>query len=77
MEAADDRRGLLLPGPEGPGFYFFLGVKNPAQTTAAPLHNPNFNPDERAIPLGMRILSHLLLDALNTQSALAAGTPGF
>jgi len=60
-----------------PGFYFFLGVKNPAQTTAAPLHNPNFNPDERAIPLGMRILSHLLLDALNTQSALAAGTPGF
>jgi amidohydrolase len=60
-----------------PGFYFFLGVKNPAQATAAPLHNPNFNPDERAIPLGMRILSHLLLDALNTQSALAAGTPGF
>ena len=54
-----------------------MGVAGPAQATAAPLHSPNFNPDERAIPLGMRILSHLLLDALNTQSALAAGTPGF
>ncbi|MCX6568510.1 MAG: M20 family metallopeptidase [Candidatus Aminicenantes bacterium] len=58
-----------------PGFYFFLGVKNPAQATAAPLHSPNFNPDERSIPLGIRILSHLLLDALDGQSALASGGP--
>ena len=60
-----------------PGFYFFLGVKNPALASTAPLHSPNFNPDERAIPLGMKILSHLLLDALNRQSSLASGTPGF
>jgi amidohydrolase len=59
-----------------PGFYFFLGVKNPAQATAAPLHSPNFNPDERSIPLGIRILSHLLLDALDGQSALASGGLG-
>ena len=59
-----------------PGFYFFLGVKSPAQTTAAPLHSPNFSPDERSIPLGIRILSHLLLDALDGQSALASGGPG-
>jgi len=62
---------------KAPGLYFFLGVKNPAQPTMAPLHSPGFSPDERAIPLGIRILSHLLLDALETQSALAAGTPGF
>jgi amidohydrolase len=61
---------------KAPGFYFFLGVKNPAQATAAPLHSPNFNPDERSIPLGIRILSHLLLDALDGQSALASGGPG-
>ncbi|MCX6571613.1 MAG: M20 family metallopeptidase [Candidatus Aminicenantes bacterium] len=61
---------------KAPGFYFFLGVKSPAQTTAAPLHSPNFNPDERSIPLGIRILSHLLLDALDGQSALASGGPG-
>jgi amidohydrolase len=60
-----------------PGLYFFLGVKNPAQATMAPLHSPNFSPDERAIPLGVRILSHLLLDALESQSALASGNPGF
>lgn len=58
---------------KAPGFYFFLGVKSPAQATAAPLHSPNFNPDERSIPLGIRILSHLLLDALDGQSALASG----
>jgi amidohydrolase len=62
---------------KAPGLYFFLGVKSPAQPTMAPLHSPAFSPDERAIPLGIRILSHLLLDALETQSALAAGTPGF
>lgn len=60
---------------KAPGFYFFLGVKSPAQAMAAPLHSPNFNPDERSIPLGIRILSHLLLDALDGQSALASGGP--
>jgi amidohydrolase len=60
-----------------PGLYFFLGVKDPAQRTMAPLHSPSFSPDERAIPLGVRILCHLVLDALDTQSALASGKPGF
>ncbi len=57
-----------------PGFYFFLGVKNPAQAVAAPLHSPGFNPDERSIPLGIKVLCHLVLDALDAQSVLAAGT---
>ena len=55
---------------KAPGFYFFLGVRGPGQP-ATPLHSPGFNPDERAIPLGMRILSHLLIDALDGQSAVA------
>ncbi len=59
-----------------PGFFFFLGVRGPGQATT-PLHSPSFSPDERAIPLGVRILSHLLLDALEGQSALASGRPGF
>jgi amidohydrolase len=60
-----------------PALYFFLGVKDPAQRTMAPLHSPNFSPDERAIPLGVRILCHLVLDALETQRALASGHPGY
>jgi amidohydrolase len=58
-----------------PGFYFFLGVKNPAQATAAPLRSASFNPDERSIPLGIKVLCHLLLDALEEQNSLAAGVP--
>jgi amidohydrolase len=58
-----------------PGFYFFLGVRGPNQP-AIPLHSSTFSPDERAIPLAVRILCHLLLDALESQSALASGRPG-
>jgi amidohydrolase len=59
-----------------PGLYFFLGVKNPSQPSMAPLHSPNFSPDERVIPLGMRILSHLVIDALESQSAPARDDAG-
>ncbi len=54
-----------------PGFYFFLGVRGPGQAVT-PLHSPAFNPDERAIPLGMRVLCHLLLDALEAQGSTPA-----
>lgn len=53
-----------------PGFFFFLGVKPPMQTDMAPLHSPLFNPDERSIPLGIKLMCHLLLDALDYQSRL-------
>ena len=58
-----------------PGFYFFLGVKNPAQETVAPLHNPYFNPDEESITLGIKIMCHLLLDCLERQSHLESYPP--
>ncbi len=53
-----------------PGFFFLLGVKDPAQETMAPLHSPYFNPDERSISLGIKIMCHLLLDCLERQSSL-------
>jgi amidohydrolase len=59
-----------------PGLYFFLGVKDPSRPAMAPLHSPSFSPDERAIPLGMRILCHLVLDALESQGAQARGDAG-
>ncbi|HOW86133.1 MAG TPA: M20 family metallopeptidase [Candidatus Aminicenantes bacterium] len=59
---------------KAPGFFFFLGVRPPGQP-AAPLHSPAFSPDENAIPIGVRVLCHLVLDALEGQSALAAGRP--
>ncbi len=60
-----------------PGLYFFLGVKNPQQETMAPLHSPYFNPDERSIPLGIKVMSHLLLDCLQHQSTLAVNNSLF
>jgi amidohydrolase len=50
-----------------PGFYFMLGVKDPQDNNPAPLHNPSFNPDERSIPLGIKVMAHLLLDFLDYQ----------
>jgi amidohydrolase len=47
-----------------PGFYFMLGVKNSSQKSMPPLHSPDFNPDERSIRVGIKIVSHLLLDCL-------------
>ncbi len=53
-----------------PGFFFFLGVKQPGETSMAPLHSPYFNPDERSISLGIKIMSHLLLNSLEHQSQI-------
>jgi amidohydrolase len=50
-----------------PGFYFFLGAKNPAKPSMAPLHSPYFNPDERSIALGIKIMCHLVFDCLEHQ----------
>lgn len=53
-----------------PALYFLLGVKNP-RLPAVPLNSPAFNPDDRCIATGIRILCHLLVDALEQQSRLA------
>lgn len=57
-----------------PGLFFFLGAKDPELQTMAPLHNPYFNPDERSISLGIKIMCHLLLDCLERQSRLESNT---
>jgi amidohydrolase len=53
-----------------PAIYFFLGVRNPRLPSTAPLYSPYFNPDERSIGIGIKILCHLLLDCLEQQSLL-------
>jgi amidohydrolase len=45
-----------------PGFLFRLGVGRPEREMA--LHNPDFDPDERAIPLGVEVASAVLWDRL-------------
>lgn len=55
---------------EIPGFFFLLGVRSPRHKTMSPLHSPTFNPDERCIPLGIKIMCHLVLDCLKKQQLL-------
>lgn len=60
-----------------PGFFFLLGSKPPEQKSMAPLYSPGFSPDEGAISLGIRILCHLLIDTLESQSDLEENMPDF
>lgn len=57
-------------GQKVPGFFFFLGVKNPRDPQAAPLHSPYFNPDEKSIPVGIKLMCHLLFDCLERASSI-------
>jgi amidohydrolase len=49
-------------GREVPGFQFRLGVGRPDRPMT--LHNPAFDPDERAVVIGMRLVAEILWDAL-------------
>lgn len=62
-------------GKKLPSFFFLLGARGPSPERFAPLHSPYFNPDERAIGTGIRILCHLLLDALEHQNSSGTGLP--
>jgi amidohydrolase len=42
-----------------PAFYFFLGVRTPG-TKGQALHSPEFNPDEGALPYGLKAAAGLL-----------------
>lgn len=42
-----------------PAFYFFLGVRTPG-TQGQALHSPEFNPDERALPFGLKAVAGLM-----------------
>jgi amidohydrolase len=49
---------------EVPGFYYNLGTTAPG-TTSGGVHTPNFRGDDSAIPVGMRVMTNLVLEYLN------------
>jgi amidohydrolase len=54
-----------------PGFYYRLGVLKPG-TTSGGLHTPNFRADDGAVPVGIRVMSRLLVDYLSSTAAKSA-----
>jgi amidohydrolase len=47
-----------------PGFFFFLGVGNPAKQITAMVHTEHFDIDEDALPIGVRAMSTVVIDYL-------------
>ncbi len=45
-----------------PAFYFMLGVRNEQKGITGMLHTPEFDIDEDALPVGVELLSRLVLD---------------
>ena len=51
-----------------PGFYVFLGVRNPAIGAIHGVHTPHFLLDEAALPIGVRTLTLLAIEYLRMSS---------
>ncbi len=49
-----------------PGFYFFLGGMTPGNKDAFPHHTPDFKIDDSGLLLGVKTLTQMSLDYLNT-----------
>jgi amidohydrolase len=47
-----------------PGFYYFLGVGNPARGITHGWHTPNFDVDEACLAVGVRAMANVLVDFL-------------
>jgi amidohydrolase len=58
---------------EVPGFYYRLGMVKPG-TTSGGHHTPTFMADDSSIPVGMRVMSNLLVDYLESERAGARET---
>jgi metal-dependent amidase/aminoacylase/carboxypeptidase family protein len=70
-------KNLLMPKPQMgaedfseyqkiiPGFFYFLGVGNKAKGITAMIHTPEFDVDEEAIMIGVKVMSNVLLDYLD------------
>ncbi len=52
---------FALFAEKAPGFYFFLGVRNESKGISAMLHTPEFDVDEASIPLGVELMSRLVI----------------
>ncbi|MGB1450260.1 MAG: amidohydrolase [Marinirhabdus sp.] len=52
---------------EVPGFYFFLGGMTPGNSNSYPHHTPDFQIDDAALLLGVKVMTLLPLDYLNGQ----------
>lgn len=53
-----------------PGFFYFLGVGNTSKGITAMIHTPEFDVDEEALVIGVKVMSNVLLDYLDRSGKL-------
>ena len=53
---------------EAPGFFFFLGGMTPGNTESFPHHTPDFKIDDSGLILGVKTLTEMSLDYLNSDT---------
>jgi amidohydrolase len=51
-----------------PGFFFWLGVRNEAKGITAALHTPEYDADEASLPVGVTVMTSIVLDFLERNS---------
>ncbi|MBI4470337.1 MAG: amidohydrolase [Acidobacteria bacterium] len=51
-----------------PGFFYFLGVGNPSRGITAMIHTPEFDIDEDALVVGVKVMSSMVLDFLERRT---------
>ena len=51
-----------------PGFYYFLGVGNREKGITAGWHTPDFDVDEESLVIGVKLMSNVLLDYLESHA---------
>ncbi len=49
---------------EIPGFFYWLGVRNQAKGITGALHTPEFDADEASLPVGVTVMTSVVLDFL-------------
>lgn len=76
LESIVGKSGIVTPPPQmgaedfsyyqarTPGLFFFLGVGNAKKNITAMIHTEYFDLDEDALPIGVRAMSTVVLDAL-------------
>jgi amidohydrolase len=52
-----------------PGFFYFLGVGNKSKGITAMVHTPDFDVDEDSLVIGVKLMTNVVLDYLDRNSA--------
>ena len=55
-----------------PGMFYYLGIRNEARGITAGWHTPDFDIDERALDVGVNVMSNIVLDYLDRHAKAGA-----